>query len=835
MILNYLKLAFRLLLRKPFFSFLNIVGLAVGFAVFLILWQYSESELSSDTQWKDHERIARLGFFWEWTDDGKNWEGNKGGTTSTEMAVKFVERYPEVESVTRIIRQPQFGIEPRYTGGLASRINVSVPLPSGDRRLFQEDNLACADANLFEFFGIPFISGNQSTALSLANSVVVNQSVAEKYFGEEEAVGKIILINNNSFLVTGVFQDLPSSTHLNFDIVVSNTAHVSFWATESLGPLCFAYLKSKTILDWSDLEDKINEPETLKKDWALAIKSFPNARGRSLLQPLRDVVFSDWLGFVSQHISKSKPLLMAFRLIGVLVLALAIINYITLNASHVANRLKEIATRKVSGARSRDFFGQFAVETSLVFLLSIGLALTFVQLFRTPVTMWLQIPVQQITGQTSLVFGVVSLVSILICTSYPVYASKIYHPRVLLIKSSTPKKRRLVSLAAVQYSIAIMLLLSSMIIYRQITFLLHKNLGFNKEQVVIIDSPVVRTANYERDMEVLHSRISSNKGVRLATICTTIMGDEPNLMTVKKPGVDYPVVLDANGGVDENFIPFYDLSLLAGRNFNRDEKGAVIIVSDGALLRLGFPDPASAVGNHIWVLSDAVLGRRDEWVDVEIIGVVKGYRLRPYIKFGNEYDKEDRGMGFTYKTNLIASYQPEKITVRLFEGNFGETLAEIKREFEQLFPGNLFRWYFLDDNINQHYQNEKTRRNQILVFTCLAIGIACLGLLGMISNKVVEKTKEIGIRKVMGAKLSHIASLILQSTVKQLVAAVVISIPIAWYVTDQYLQNFTERIEQQWWHYALPVVLLIGIMLCTIASVLWKAATTNPVESLRYE
>src|SRR5689334_9712520 len=198
MILNYIKLALRILVRKPFFTLLNVVGLSVGFAVFLVLWQYSENELSTDAQWPDADRIARLGFHWAWTDDGKNWEENTYGINGTALAPKFAERYPELESATRIIRQPQF--EERYTG-FGTRINVAVEQSDGDRLLFREENVACADANFFDFFSIPFLSGNSSTALSQSNSVVISRAVAVKYFDATDAIGKIMLINNEAFVV----------------------------------------------------------------------------------------------------------------------------------------------------------------------------------------------------------------------------------------------------------------------------------------------------------------------------------------------------------------------------------------------------------------------------------------------------------------------------------------------------------------------------------------------------------------------------------------------------------------------------------------------------------
>ena len=226
----------------------------------------------------------------------------------------------------------------------------------------------------------------------------------------------------------------------------------------------------------------------------------------------------------------------------------------------------------------------------------------------------------------------------------------------------------------------------------------------------------------------------------------------------------------------------------------------------------------------------------EAWNIAEIVGVVKSYRLRPMLKFSGDHDlRADGGIVLTYKNYLNPNLQAERFTARVEPGKIDAVMQAAEQAYQEIFPGNIFRWYFLDDHVNRHYTSEKIWRNQILFFTCLAIGIACLGMLGMISNKASEKTKEIGIRKVLGAELYQVAQLLLNTTAKQIAFAAVIGIPLAYYLTQQYLQKFSERIELQWWHFVLPLAILIFIMLTTIASVVWKAARSNPVEALKYE
>jgi putative ABC transport system permease protein len=831
MILNYIKIALRLLARSPFYTGINLFGLSVGFAVFFVLQQYSQSQLDSDKQWKDAERIARLGFFWEWTDDGTTWDSEIFSLVDTGSPVMLTGDFPEVESFTRILPQGQFA--EAYVG-FGSRVITAVET-GNEKRFFKEEHMASADPNVFEFFDIPFLFGDRRTALTMANAIVINQSIAKKYFGDNDPLGKIILVNANAYLVAGVFADFPTNTHLDFELVISNQARIAHWNTNRIGPVCFGYVKTRTGVDWLQFQDNLNNPALKEKYWAEVSRLFPNGRGKFLIETLADIPFSSWHRFGEQP-PKSKLLLRAFQIIGIVVLMLAIINYLSLNASRISNRFKEIATRKVSGARVRDFFYQFMTETIIVFLIAIAMALTIVQMVKIPFAIWLQIPVENVSTGSMILLGIVTLLVLIVCATYPSYLSNRFKPTALLAKSSSPKKgRSLLSLSLFQYAIATVLLLISVLFFRQITFMLNKDLGFAKDRVVVIDAPLHRDENFEGNMTSFQNSILRKAGVLNSTLSSTVMGDQPNLITVRQRGVEYPVVLDGNGGVDEHFIPCYELKLLAGRNFSPEEKGNVIIISEGALSRLGYSDPASAIGNRIDVWTATELGFPGEWRDTEIIGVVKGYRLRPFFKYGNEYDKADRGMALTYKSTVVSALGPERVTLRMAGDQFEQSLSEIKDTFERFFPGNFFHWYFLDDHISRHYESQKVSRNQILFFTCLAIAIACLGLLGMISNKVIEKTKEIGIRKVLGAKVSNIAAVLLKSTFRQIILSLMVSIPLAWYLGNSYLENFTEHVDQQWWHYALPVLVLISIMFMTIASLVWKAATTNPVESLRYE
>ncbi len=601
-------------------------------------------------------------------------------------------------------------------------------------------------------------------------------------------------------------------------------------------PCITSYVKSKQHPDWKEFQRKLNQPEMIEKYYGPAIRAF-KSKASTLVQPLSEVSFSQkWRG--DQFNPKSENLLRIFRWVGLLVLVMAFVNYISLANSRIKNRQTEVATRKVSGASHSDFVKQFIIESTLIFIVALAFAFTLLQLVKYPLFVSLQIPVFETDKGSLLFFASVVAVMILLSAMYPTYVARV--PKIRdLFKKAIQLRGNLGfqwSLTSLQFSIAVILIIWGFMIYKQVTFVLSKDLGFSKVNLITIDAPILKTAQYESDLEVFKNKLRSISGIQNVTSSSTVVGDNVWGFRASRRGKENSVGLDTNGGVDEYFIPLYNITILAGRNFNHSDRDNSIIISEGALPRLGFNTAEDAVGSIIEVEGKPAATKTEGWIAVTIVGVIKSYRLRPMLIFSGDHDiKADAGIALTYKHYLNTNLQPERFTIKVDAAKTEPTLHAVEQIYAELFPGNVFNWYALDDHINRHYQSEKTWRNQILFFTCLAISIACLGMFGMISNKVSEKTKEIGIRKVLGAGLYQIGELLLTTTAKQIAIATVVGIPIAFYLTQEYLEKFSERIELQWWHYVLPVALLIIIMSTTVASVLLKAARTNPVESLRSE
>ena len=378
-----------------------------------------------------------------------------------------------------------------------------------------------------------------------------------------------------------------------------------------------------------------------------------------------------------------------------------------------------------------------------------------------------------------------------------------------------------------QYASAVVLLIWIGAVYFQLNYILNKNTGVNQDGILVVDCPLNQKENYNHKLDNFITASSGINGIHLATLSKSVVGDKTGVPTmVKRSENGIGVGLFSNGVVDETFLDLYGIRLLEGRNFqaNSPADENSVLLSSLAIERLGFSSPKEAVGSRI------ILPGYNPYV--EIIGVYKEYEFEPLFA---QAQQKGRGSILTYKNSLVKNIKPSKVSFKISLENTTSIIAGLEELYKATFPQDIFKWTFLDQNINRHYAQEQIVRNQIMLFTLLAIGIACLGLLGTTTNKVIEKTKEIGIRKVLGAQMHQIARIILNTTASQVIIAIVIGIPLAYYLVQTYLERYSERLSFEWWHYALPVALLLLIMFVTIAGVLLKAARTNPVESLRSE
>ena len=828
---HYLKHSLRFLSRNFFFSILNIAGLSIGFAAFFGLWQYADSELKTDEHHLNHERIARVCIDWRWSDDGKNWGQLAMGLIGTATINQIQHDFPEIENTTRIL--PQI----RFDNALIDHQNLVViarELPDGQSKVFKETKVVYADDNLFSFFSIPLLKGNAQTVLKSANSIVLSEECAIKYFGDENPIGKTLVLNQlKSLVVTGVFKTLPSNTHLNFDMVLSNASFLAKWSVEHWARVQ-GYLKFRGKEDMIDFQQKINQNK--EEYWADILRRFPQVEADMFLQPLPEIAFSEnYIGDTFRV--KSKFYLQLISIVSVLIVAMAWINYVNLSLTRMSKRMKEVATRKMSGATAVDFIRQFIIEALIVNIVAVTFAAIILQISRVPARavldinppQWSEVDFRTMCITVALIFG-----GVIISGIYPAIMSIKHNPRTLIAMGYTaPSSTRLSRVVStVQYVIAITLIAWVSIAFLQLRFVSNKNPGFNKDQLVVIEAPISKPTDFSAKMENFKSELLRKGITSRATLSTNVMGDgDLESFHLKRGLNDTFVGVDANGGVDEDFIPLFKIQLLAGRNFKTDEKSNVILISKTAALRMGFSNPKNAIG--AWIYGAETL---DAWLQYEVIGVFDDYRTQPFFSFkesSTEYAKGGRGIALTYHKSESEIFGKERVTMEVDLDDSERSIQQASSLFAALFPGNVFTSYFLDEHVNRHYYGEKSSRNQLILFTLIAVFIAVLGLMGMIASKVLEKTKEIGIRKIHGAGFLNVAHILLSSTSRQIMYAVLISLPIAAVVSDKYLERFSVRIDIHWWYYIIPGMLMIMVMLFTTAGAVLRAAATNPIESLK--
>lgn len=844
MLLNYLKLSLRLLARNPFFTFINVAGLSVGFAVFFVLWQHSTYELKSDQFHKDHNRIykAYCDFYFA---QGDVWTHYIYSTLPPILIKLAKEKNPEVEEVTRLIHQNNFNAirwrgPQTDTAGYSeqsTQVIISFYDRGGEKYSFSETKAGFADPNFFQFFSLPLVVGTPRDVLNQADAIVLSETTARKYFGQENPVGKTLLLNDTkSFTVTGVFKDIGHNSHLNIDLLFSTlNIYAVMESSDPYQETAVGYFKLSENADMSKLSLSLAHETDL--NWPfIRMKSFPGSTVEFHFQPLKDVPFH--VQGNDNYVPKSKFKLQLFLIVGFVVLAMAWINYLNLKLSTQASRMKEMAARKTAGAGIIDFMKQFLMESILISVLSVALALTLIQIFKSPLETLLQFYFPDWSGidqWTLLVFLGVMILGIMIAALHPASVMWKSTIRSMLNSSKTFSERiNFIKITSViQFIGAIVLIVWLTTTFSQVSFIMKDSWGVNRDGVIVIELPENDSiVGISLDVEKFKNELLTINGVEDVAVSSTVTGDLiRNRVGFEPIGHGYSwVVPKSDGGVDERYIPFYDLKILAGRNFMRDnpaDRDAVIISREVAS-SIGW-SPEEAIGKVVSVEKYSWRGIRS---NAEIIGVIEDHRYSP-LYLETSLSESNRGTILTYGNYLFPKNQPLRLSIRVNASK--HLIEEIGDKFKSNFPEKIFEWHFLHEHMNVHYQSEQIAQNQVMLFSMVAIGIACLGLLGMISNKANAKVKEIGIRKVLGARVSHIGQILLNTTIKQIGIAILFGIPISFILTRQYLQKFSERVDLNWWHFALPVAILILIMLATVGTVVWKAAKSNPVEALKYE
>ncbi|MDE2729225.1 MAG: ABC transporter permease [Gemmatimonadota bacterium] len=798
MIRNYLTVALRNLLRQPVYSLINVVGLAIGMAACMLIVLYIQDELSYDGYHPDADRIYRI------VDDiesGGQTIQTAGSPLSWAPALK--RDYPEVEQFVRM----------RGTG-------TTWLFKVGESH-FYEKKVVWAEDGLFDLFDIPLVAGDPETALAEPFTIVISEEMAAKYFGREEAMGQIMGVDNTlEFRVTGIMRDLPANTHLRPDMFTSYSSLPSFGSfyreNWEVHDNLYTYILLRENANPDDLEARF--PDFLER-YAGDKYRESGVVLRPSLQPLVDIHLH------SQRESELEPngdirFVVLYTLIACLIPLIACINFVNLATARSAMRAREVGVRKVMGANRTQLLGQFLGEAVVMASLAMIVSVILVQLALPAVNAiagkQLFFPLSNGLVLAVLVFGAILIG--LAAGSYPaVYLSAFLPTEVLKGNPDTGGRglslRKI--LVVVQFAMSIFLLVSTAVIYDQLEYISNKRLGFKKEQVMVL--PITGSLQ-RRNTPALKERLSQLPGVVGVATTNGVPGMRViPIMAVRPEGMapeDH--LMMATLEVDEHFLDVMEIELVAGRNFSPDwgtDSTTGFLLNETAVRYLGWGAPLDAIGKQFeWIPFGGARGR--------VIGVVKDFHLRTI---------HDEIEPVVMLSHLYHQY----VLIRIEPGGIPETITRIGETWRNVDAGFPLEYTFLDEDFDRLYQDDRRLGEVFAIFAVLGVFVACLGLLGLASYSIQQRTREIGIRKVLGSSVSTIVVLLSKDFMKYVLLGNLIAWPLAYVVMTRWLQNYAYAADLNYaWFVAGGVVALV-IAWLTIGAHAVAASRRNPVNALR--
>ncbi|MEO6453959.1 MAG: ABC transporter permease [Ginsengibacter sp.] len=811
MLRNYLKIAFRNLMKYKFISFINLFGLTVGLTCCLLILTYILNEINYDKYNKNADRTYRV------TRTFNNEDGVVSlhlSTVSPPFGYYFPTDFPEIEKMTRLLN------------------NGTTPLRYKDK-LINEQNVFFADENLFDVFTVDVVSGNPKSALKDPFSVMLSEETAKKYFGDEEPMNKVIRANNQfDVKVTGIYKSFPSNSHIHPQMLVSfNTLKDSAvygesnlrtnWGNNSF----FTYLLLPRYYDANKMVARF--PAFLDK--RMAGQEYIGQRASKFttlgLQKLTDIHLYSHTDYEAEPNGDIKRVYV-FSAIALFILLIACINYMNLSTARSALRAREIGIRKVAGAAKGELILQFLSESVLITWA--GILIAFVLLyFSLP---WLN----KLSGQTlslSILMKPQILVPLLLSPFFIGIISGLYP--ALFMSSFQPVKtlkglfkaggssisfRKV--LVVTQFAISIILIIATVIVFQQLRYMQQTSLGYNKENILTLPYNNFLNPEYESFRNSLLQQSNIQDVARSSRIPTGRLLDG---MGASTPGSDTmaPVKADIRYvAVDYDFIPTYGVQMAAGRNFSRafGTDTSNFIINEAAVKGIGWKSPQDAVGKNF----------RYGSITGHIIGIMKDFHFE-------SLHQEITPLIFIMPVTAPNQSFYNSISIKVSGSNISPALASIKKVWQNYLPEIPYQYTFFDENFSKLYESEQRQGTIFTVFACIAILIACLGLLGLSAFAIFQRVKEIGIRKVLGASVSTIVALLSKDFLKLVLIAAIIAFPIAWFAMHTWLQDFAYRINISLWVFLAAGIIAACIALFTIGFQAIKAALANPVKSLRTE
>ncbi|NBB19898.1 FtsX-like permease family protein [Runella sp. CRIBMP] len=796
MLKNYFKIAVRSLLKDKGYTALNILGLTIGLTFSLFLVFYITDELSYDRYHEKADRIYRVGAAIKEPE-----RADKVAVTQFPLGPTLKKEFPEVEHAVRFVRNGD-----------------KTLFKKGDTQFFEE-KVFYADSNVFDVFTYKFIAGDAKRALIAPNSLVLTRSAAEKYFQTtDNVVGKSLQGKKDTYNITAIIEDVPKNSHLRFNALISASSLGKDFGNNwgNFGFYTYALLTKNS--DYKSFEKKLIP---MYQKYMASIFSPYNVKINYVVQPIVDIHLRSDLNNEPEELG-SMSYIYTFSAVALFMILIACINYMNLTTARSARRAKEIGIRKVSGSLQRHLIAQFLTESTVITLASLVLSLLLIAIL---------LPVfNDISGKTftfGTIFQPITLISILTIVvvvglvggSYPAFYLAKFNPLVVLkgnlakASSNAPLRQTLVVL---QFTISMVMLISTWVVYDQLNFMKNKDLGYSKDQVLVINMPPINRDG-RNEIKLMKSEFLKNPKVLSASsswYTPNSNGQSFNLMEIEgKTGfVNLGVEVY---GVDPHYLQTLGIQLSKGRNFtelDRADSLRRMIVNEALIKKMGWTD---ALGKKIRFAGDTANL-------AEVVGVFKDFHQKSL---------------YNPIEPLILVYRENNgsVQAKISPNDIPSTLAHLEKSYKKVFPQHSFQYNFLDQDFQSQFAADQKRGTIFTAFSSLTVLIACLGLLGLVAFTTEQRRKEISVRKVMGAETGHIVTLISKGFLYLVGVSCLIAFPIAWYFMNQWLEPFPYKTNISPITFLLSAGLVLLITLLTVSFHTVKAALMNPVKSLKAE
>ncbi|MFK7953164.1 MAG: ABC transporter permease [Ekhidna sp.] len=802
MLKNYFTATLRNLTKNKFYASINIFGLAIGMAAGFMILQYVYHELTYDNFHKNKENIYRV----------QTNRYNAGELTTQWAAGAAGAGYHLHESFPEVVD---------FVNLASSSVGISY-----ENKYFDLESPYYAKENFFEVFSIPLLQGIDSLVLKGLNKVVLSESLAKKIFGDENPVGKTILQNDHrDFLVTGVYKDFPKRSHMNFDILYSFDTYVSLSGEDARTEWNWdGFLNYVVLQDGVDPEELSSKFDPMIQEKVGEEMEQYNSSIEFVLQPLTKI------HLISNYRAEIKPTgdettTYFLLIIGMFVLFIAWINYINLTTARSLSRAKEVGIRKVMGSYRSHLIGQFMFESFFINFVALSIATIIVFLIFPAFNNFVGNSNSYSWPNTSFFWmslATIFLSGIFLSGFYPAFVLSSFKPiAVLKGRFAASSRGNLLrkSLVTFQFLASVVLITGTYAVYQQMDHLQSQDLGVNIEQNMIIRTPNFRSDSVRNIKDpIFKNRLTSNSSIQGQTRSTAVPGRSADwnaggirlLTQTDAESNQYRVV-----GADDQFMDFYGLEVAAGRKFDKSfgAEHENVLFNEEAVARLGFQEIEDALNKKIFFWGDTF----------NIVGVVKNYR---HESPKQAYD----AMIFRYMESATGYY-----SVNINTGSMRESIDQIQADWETAFGNKIFDFFFLDDYYNEQYESEVKFGSIFGLFAVLAILVACLGLFGLASFITSLRSKEVGVRKVLGASLNQLLILLTGDFIRLVLLSIVIAAPISWWLLSQWLENFDNRINLGVMAFLIPAISIVIIAIATVAFHTFKTAMLNPADTLHDE